>query len=432
MAEIAQPSAVSALSGGAAALPVSEAVQHAVSAACAEIDAIIKHREEHHRPVLRMDKSLINTSPPAAALDLIEGRKQSKYSSWEVGPAQGVIELRQEIANWRRNLYQERITSDNVLITPGASAAFFLTLCSLVHPGEGVITMTPCFPNYMGALRIRGAEVSKVRLLAENDFAPAFNQLMSCWGPRTKLAVCTQPNNPTATMLDSASIKGIEGLASDRGGRVLIDETFAQFDLRPDAQPLHNLSLKTTITIGSFSEAFSLADLRVGYIIAPAELVRDMSILQGYVNVGASARAQEVAFAALRGREEHLSRLVPKLRQRDADLTDLLTHIPGVEDVVGYAGTFKWVKTGNTDSARLAVDLARETGVIVRPGVDYGQDGWIRIAFGMIAGDSTFRDAMQRLCAFKGWAKTSEWSEELAPPRRPRVARTSLPAGPSV
>lgn len=414
----------------AATLPVSEAVRHAAPAVAAELEAIVQRREAHQQPVFRMDKSLVNTAPPPLAQELMEGKKTSRYSAWEVGPAAGVIELRQEIASWRRNLYRERITSDNVLITPGASAAFYLTLTSLVRPGEGVITLPPCFPNYVGALRVHGAEVSNVRLQPENDFAPSHAQLMNTWGPRTRMLICTLPNNPTGTTFNNSVVKSIEALARERGGRVVADETFAPFDLRPDAHATKDLSLQTTITLGSFSEAFSLADLRVGYIIAPKDLVQEMSMLQGYINVGASARAQEIAFAALRNREEHFSRLIPKLRARDADLCDALTRVPGVESVVGYAGTFKWIKTAAENSARLALDLARETGVIVRPGIDYGQEGWLRVAFGMIGSDSSFREAMNRLRSFKGWHKSSEWHSDLAVPERPRPKRAQPQAIP--
>ncbi|MBN8548316.1 MAG: pyridoxal phosphate-dependent aminotransferase [Deltaproteobacteria bacterium] len=410
-------------------LPVSEAIAPLTPAAAPQIEEIVQRRQAHQHPVFRMDKSLINTPPPLPAVELMEGARKSRYSAWELGPACGLPELRQEIANWRRNLYAERITSENVLITSGASAAFNLTVNALVRPEESVIVMPPCFPNYLGALRNRGTHITRVPLQQDNDFEPSLPLLETAWKSGARMAVCTLPNNPTATTLENACVNRIEKMAREHGGWVVIDETFSSFDLRPDIQPLKNLSLRSTITLGTFSEAFSLADLRVGYIIGPKELVRDIGVLQGVINPSGSARAQEVACAALREREAHFSKLIPALRSRDADLQDALTRVPGIESIVGYAGPFKWIKTGATDSAQLAVSLARETGITVRPGIDYGQEGWVRLAFGMIGTPREYAQALSLLRSFKGW-EAPRWDENIKLPARPRAAKSGVSAAP--
>jgi aspartate/methionine/tyrosine aminotransferase len=136
---------------------------------------------------------------------------------------------------------------------------------------------------------------------------------------------------------------------------------------------------------------------------------------------GASARWQSVALAALRQREEHFDRIVPKLRRRDAEVHNALESISGVEVVSGYAGTFKWVKFEAGNSKKFALDLARQTGVIVRPGADYGQDGWVRISFGMLESPADLAEALQRLQQFEGWRRAPKWDDDIKlPPRPPR------------
>lgn len=404
-----------------ALLPAGEAVRHLASSIGDTLEGIIQHREAHRLPVFRMDKSLINAPPPPAAQELIEGLKSSSYSPWEMGPAEGLMTLRQEISRWRSNLYDERITAENVLITPGATAAFFLSVLSVVRPGQAVMLMTPCFPSYLGAVQVHGAEVLKLPLRPENDFEPMATQVESLWTAETRAVAAVSPNNPTGTILGAHCLQTLERVAHDRSATLIVDETFAPLDLRPESGPAHRFSLPTTVTLGSFSEAFSLADLRVGYIIAARGTICQMSALQGCLSGGVSARAQEVAFAALRQRDQHLSSLIPKLRERDASISNALQSVDGIGEVHGYAGPYKWVKTAVSNTKQLAVQLAEETGIIVRPGSDYGQEGWIRIAFGMIRDTRQFAEALSRLKRFKGWSTQNQaWDRDARLPSKAR------------
>ncbi len=397
-------------------LPANAASASRTPAIGEQLDRIMRRRIAHSQPVFAMDESLVNAPPPQAARELIEGRTTHLSPSWAMGPAGGLPKLREEIAHWRASVYRDRITADNVLVTAGATAAFSLAMVSLLKPGDAAMVMWPCFPNYIGSIDARGGEVQRLQLRVDNNFEPSTPELSSQWKPRTRALVAVNPHNPSGTMLSSSSLAGMERHCQDNRACLIVDETFAHFDLRSDPTPSHQVSLATTISLGSFSETFSLADYRVGYMIGPAKVIAYAAEKQSCVSGRVSARDQEIALAALSQREPHLSLLLDALRMRDAQLSNTLAQIDGVEAVYGEAGTYKWVKTSRRDSQQLALDLASEVGVFVKPGTHYGQDGWIRISFGKIGSSTAFQEALRGLKNFKGWLKQpapTDWEATL-------------------
>lgn len=393
------------------------------------LENIARAREARQLPVFPLHSSLVRATPPRQVQELWEASAHRCDLFWQNTPREGSEGLRQDIARWRGGLFQERITSENVVVTSGARSAFFQALMALTSPGDGVLLMPPCFPKFREAILRRGAEVIEVPLERGSGYQPNLPRISVQCGERCKLLVVTSPNNPTGNFIEGQALRSLSRIASRNEGVLLIDETFAALDLRSDPVPPPALPLRRTVYIGSFAESFSLAQAQVGYLIGPQSLVARIVDMQEDLQAPASILSQQLARAALQGSEEHLCAVTAELKSRLAKFQNVLSRIAGITRIFCGGGPFLWAEIDQYSKSTydLVVQLAKETGALVRPGEEYGGRQAIRICFGMLDA-AQLSEVPAALSSFSGWspARRGRTSE----PRQRWDAGASLPAPP--
>src|SRR5262249_1560529 len=121
---------------------------------------------------------------------------------------------------------------DNVLVTNGSAEANFATLWSVVEPGDEVVVMLPNYMLVWGALKAFGADVRPFHLREELNWAPDLDELRRAVSPKTKLICICNPNNPTGSVLDRATMQAIVDIARKSGAYILADEIYrgSEFD----------------------------------------------------------------------------------------------------------------------------------------------------------------------------------------------------------
>ncbi len=191
-------------------------------------------------------------------------------------PGRGIPELREAIAHHQRRFYGLTVDPDReVLVTAGATEAIAATLLALLEPGDEVVTFEPFYDSYAAMIALAGARHVTVPLRAP-DFRPELDELRDAVTARTRIILINSPHNPTGAVLDRETLELIVELANQHDALIVTDEVYEHltFD-RAEHIPISTLpgARERTVTISSGGKTFSVTGWKIGWLIAPAELV---------------------------------------------------------------------------------------------------------------------------------------------------------------
>lgn len=282
-------------------------------------------------------------------------------------PDGGCHHLRQALAK------RHGVTPEHIAVGNGSNEIIELLVRTFVGPGETVVTAWPAFVVYRLITQAQGREILIAPLRDDRYDLTAMAVLID---RRTKLVFIANPNNPTGTYLPKRAITAF----LDRIPRsviVVLDEAYFEF---ADAADYPNsirefISRPRTVVLRTFSKAYGLAGLRVGYGVMDPDLVQLIDCVRQPYNV--SSVAQAAALAALDDRA-HLEASQKMAREGRKDLEDGFRAL-GLT-VVPSQANFVLVKLG-TDSAP-AVERLRKLGILVRDMRGYDMPETIRITVG--------------------------------------------------
>jgi aspartate/methionine/tyrosine aminotransferase len=312
----------------------------------------------------------------------------------------GTLELRRAISE--KLLRENRITADpetEVLVTTGAIQAMAVVFQALLDPGDEVLLPTPGYSNYAGMAKLHGAQVIPVRLRSEDGFALDPNAVLSSVGPRARMLVLITPNNPTGAVWPERVLQEVAQLAADRDLIVVSDEIYEKQVYNGN----RHCSIATlpgmrerTITINSFSKAYSMTGWRLGYVVAPASVVDAMVPLVQHSTVCPTSFAQAGAIAALRGSQEPIEDMRLELDRRRRLVSDMLERMPGVHLTPLQGAFYAFPKVDGHDD-QLADRLLEEAGVATVPGSAFGQAGVGHLRLSYAVDYDRLREGLERL-----------------------------------
>jgi aspartate/methionine/tyrosine aminotransferase len=267
----------------------------------------------------RADASCINLGigelafpTPAAILE----RLAAEVKTWPLGytPNAGLPELRQLIAQRTG----AGISAEQVCVTIGAEEALFALLMILANPGDEVLVPDPGFPTYPAIVRMAGGTPVGYILSPANRFALDVEEVSRRITPRTRLLVLNSPNNPTGAVYSGAELKALAALCGRHGLTVLSDEVYREilYEGRADSIARH---YERTIVINSLSKMYSMTGWRLGWCIAPLELIRTVITFNQLAISCPPAICQRAAILALQGHgdQEKAQNLEELKRRRD-------------------------------------------------------------------------------------------------------------------
>lgn len=331
------------------------------------------------------------------------------------GPIRGSNNLRERLAS----LYSARVSSplpaENILITPGAIAANFLLLYTLLGPGDHVVCVHPTYQQLYAVPESLGAEVSLWKLSRDNMYIPNLEELKTLVKENTKMIIINNPNNPTGATIPKSVLQGLVDFARERDVILLSDEVYRPllYGISPvDVEfPPSVISMGYTKTIitGSMSKAYSLAGIRLGWIAS-----RDRSIIEAiatardYTTISVSQLDGQVASYALSGSVLHalLGRNIQLAKTNLALLEAFVnshSHICSwVKPTGGTTAFIKFSKDGQAvEDVQFCVDVIEKTKVMFLPGSKcFGREfkGFVRIGF--VCETVVLQEALRKLSAF--------------------------------
>ena len=294
------------------------------------------------------------------------------------GAIEGSTRLREAISS----LYENQ-DIDNITVTHGTIAANALVHKSLVSRGDRVVSIVPTYQQHYSISASIEADVQMLRLRAEDAFLPDLDALRRLATPETKLIALTNPNNPTGALIERPMLEEISQIARDVGAYVLCDEVYRGTGQTGDGMTPSIVDVyEKGIATAGMSKAYSLAGLRVGWIVAPSEVTEKVLIHRDYDTISVGKINDHFAAMALENKDRILARSHKITRDNLAILDTWVIDQPKVSWVKPRAGTTAMLKVHVPMTSReFCVDLLEKTGVMLTPGDAFDMEGYVRIGY---------------------------------------------------
>jgi aspartate/methionine/tyrosine aminotransferase len=291
--------------------------------------------------------------------------------------------LRERIAAW-----YEGADRENVTVVNGGSEANHLALWSLLEPGDRIALMLPNYMQAWGLGRHFAGRVDVFRLrLRRGRWSLDLDELARAVTRRTRVVMVCNPNNPTGAVLDEAEMAGLVATARRAGAWLLADEIYRGAELSAGSPtPTFWGRYERAVVTSGLSKAFGLPGLRIGWVLGPKALIRDVWIRHDYTTLTPGMLSDRLAAAALEPsrREAILARTRSILQAQWPRLSAWLrTH----EDLFAWAapqaGAIALVRYRlPLGSTALADRIRREQSVLLVPGDTLGAGRSLRFGFG--------------------------------------------------
>jgi len=253
-----------------------------------------------------------------ALVELVSQAMRSGYNQY--APMEGVVALRERIAEKTEQCYgfaPDPITE--ITVTSGATEAIFAAIAAVVHPGDEVIVLEPCYDSYLPAIELSGGKAITIPLRPE-DYSIDWNQVKAAVNDRTRLLMINSPHNPTAAVLKSADLQELKRIVAGTNILILSDEVYEHilFDGQAHQSILTDPQLRErSFVISSFGKTFHATGWKTGYCIAPAWLSRELRKVHQFLTFAGFTPVQ-VALAAYLKEPTHYQTL-PNFYQKKRD-----------------------------------------------------------------------------------------------------------------
>jgi len=316
----------------------------------------------------------------------------------------GHDELRESIARQHRDSSGQAIEASNIITTSGAQNALFACSLCLLDPGDEAIVLQPMYVTYEATIQAPGATLVPVVLDAASGFRLDRDALQAAISERTRAIFYASPSNPTGIALNLEELEFIAELARQHDLWVIADEVYANFVFAGEFTHIASLPGMSdrTVTIGSMSKSYAMSGWRVGWVIAPHELIANLEKLALCMLYGLPGFIQQAAAYALQNCAPDLQLMREIYHRRRDYLFDAFSAMPGLQPLLPDAGMFMMVNVLATGmhSGEFVRTLYAETGVSVLDATAFGAsaEGYVRISY--TVSDAELEEACRRIKAF--------------------------------
>ena len=316
-------------------------------------------------------------------------------------PVQGVPALRDEIAQYLLRTRNIKVSGDNVVIAPGCKIALFMAMMTLIEPGDEVLYPDPGFPGYGSITLGLGGVPVPFELAERNQLQPDPDEVASKITPRTKILITNSPSNPTGTVYTDRVQRRMAELAAQHDLYVLSDEIYARIIYGQDfiSMLAYPGMAERTLIIDGFSKSFAMTGWRLGYTVAPPEIVPHLNMLTVNSYTCVAEFTQHAAIEALRDHDGATPRMVAEFSKRREQFTRDLNQVPGFRCAAPEGAFYAWVNIVETGMSAEEVCriMLEEAGVAAIPGAAFGPLGKDFVRFSFASSTATLHEAVERM-----------------------------------
>ena len=339
--------------------------------------------------------------PPKEILDRLAEVAHEDYHQYSI--TWGAQNFREALAEKQAKFMGRSIDPNSeIVVTCGSTEAMMAAMMTVTDPGDKVIVFSPFYENYGADAILSGAEPIYVPLYPpEFDFNP--DELEAAFKQHPKALILCNPSNPCGKVFTYNELKFIADLAEKYDTFVITDEVYEHIVYAPNRH-VYFATLpgmwERTISCSSLSKTYSITGWRLGYIIAPPNIIEVAKKVHDFLTVGAAAPLQEAAVTGLRFGDEYYD----DLREKYTAKRDLF--IKGLNDIGikhtvpqgAYYVMLDISEFGFESDLEFCDVLARDVGVGAVPGSSFFREpvnNLIRLHFAKK--DETLYEALNRL-----------------------------------
>ena len=280
-------------------------------------------------------------------------------------------------------LYDD-VDPDDVLVTGGAIEANFNALYSLVEPGDAIVSVFPAYQQLYSVAAGFGADVRRLNLRSEARWLPDIEELKELVDGRTSMIVINNPHNPTGSLIDEGLLRAICEVAEDVGAYVLSDEAYRGLYLDDSDRVSSVVDVyEKGVATGSFSKSISLTGLRLGWVTADSETVKEFMLHRDYTTISKGMIDEALGALAMENIDRILERNVGIVRENHQLLDDWIRGEPLIDWVPPRAGSVGFMRHHLDMSAEeLCKRLIEEESTFLVPGDCFEMSRYLRIGYG--------------------------------------------------
>jgi aspartate aminotransferase len=324
-----------------------------------------------------------------AAIAAIDSNK-TKYTA-----TGGIMPLREAICAWHKRELGSAYEPKECVVNVGGKHALFNVFCVLVQAGDEVIIPAPYWVSYPDMVKFAGATPVFVETHADTGFSVTADQVEKAITPKTRIVLVNSPSNPAGGVVPRGEFERILAVCRKHNVWLLTDECYSHFVYDPH-KPFSIASApgakENVIVAGSVSKTFAMTGWRIGYTLAPAELIQALIKIQSQSTSNPTSIAQHAALAAMTGPMDSVPQMLAEYKKRRQRIVEGLRAIPGVTcewpggafyafpNVSAHlaGGSNHAIAPNDTELTRLLLDKAH---VAVVPGEAFGAPGYLRLSY---------------------------------------------------
>ncbi len=319
--------------------------------------------------------------------NVVEAGVNALHKGWtHYGPAAGLPELRQTIADYVSRTRNVPVSSEEVVVVPGGKPIIFFTILALIERGDEVIYPNPGFPIYESMINYSLGKAVPIQLREERDFSVNVKELASLISDRTRLIILNSPHNPTGGVLTKKDILEIAEAIGDRNIMVLSDEIYSRLIFEGEDFSIMSVPgfKERTILLDGFSKTYAMTGWRMGYGVMRADLATHISRLNTNSISCTASFTQIAGIEALRGDQSSVDKMNAEFKRRRDVFVAGLNKIKGFFCRLPKGAFYAFpniTKTG-WPSKKLADALLEQAGVACLSGTAFGAygEGYLRFS----------------------------------------------------
>ena len=304
-------------------------------------------------------------------------------------PSNGILSLREAVAEHIYNSYKTSVSPDNILITPGAKPVIFFSALIFGEPGAEIIYPDPGFPIYRSVIKYSGAKPVPLILKEENNFEIDIDKLESLITNKTRLLIINNPNNPTGSFMDKDKIdKLAKVLESYPNLAILSDEIYSKIIFDNNTMPslLRFESLRDRlIVLDGWSKTFCMTGWRLGWSVWPDKFIEFANKLCVNNHSCPSSISQFAGLEALKGPQNEVEKIANEFEKRRNYVYKELNNLDNINCFRpgGAFYAFPNISKTNMTGENFADIALNKFGVALVPGNSFGDsvDDFVRISY---------------------------------------------------
>jgi len=341
------------------------------------------------------------------AVEAAQDSKNHRYTA-----TAGLPELREAIAHKTARDSGYEVDPQQIVVTNGGKHAVYASFQLILNEGDEVIVPTPCWVSYPETIKLAGGVPVEVFADAEHTFEPSIEQIEAATTERTKAIIINSPNNPTGAVWSADTLRAIAKWAIEHDVWVISDEIYEHMTY-DDAETARIGSLvpevrDRLIVLNGVAKTYAMTGWRVGWLLAPAEVAKAATKLQGHMTSNVSNVPQRAAVSAIAGDLSAVVAMREAFDRRRHAIVSALNELPGVScempkgafyafaDFTGLLGK-PLGKNGTVceNTVQLAALILDEVHVAAVPGEGFSAPGYIRFSYALA--DDDLAEGMRRL-----------------------------------